>query len=336
LDLAPVRKNGSVADTFRESLDLARHAESWGYTRFWLAEHHNMPGIASAATSVLIGFIAAGTKTIRVGSGGIMLPNHSSLVIAEQFGTLATLYPGRIDLGLGRAPGTDGLTARALRRHMNQPAIDFPEQVMELLGYLGPAPVALQAGQTVRAVPGVGTNVPVWLLGSSTFSAQLAAQLGLPFAFAAHFAPQEMMEAISLYRRYFAPSPYAARPFVMVGLPIMAAESDQEAQYLATTSLQRFLKLIRGEPFLLEPPVESMDGLWGFQEKELVASRFRAAIVGGPATVRRKLEDFVERTQADEIMIQCEPYDHQARLRSFEITAEIMRTFVAEPVTVSG
>jgi luciferase family oxidoreductase group 1 len=297
-----------------------------------LAEHHNMPGIASAATSVLIGFIAAGTKTIRVGSGGIMLPNHSSLVIAEQFGTLATLFPDRIDLGLGRAPGTDGLTARALRRHMNQPAIDFPEQVTELLGYLGPAPLSDKQGLSVRAVPGAGTNVPVWLLGSSTYSAQLAAQLGLPFAFAAHFAPQEMMDAISIYRRYFEPSLYARRPFVMVGLPVIAAESDEEAQYLSTTSSQRFLKLIRGEPFLLEPPVRSMDGLWSAPERELVASRFRLAVVGGPATVRSKLEDFIDRTQADEIMIQCEPYDHQARLRSFEIAAEIMKNLVAEPV----
>jgi luciferase family oxidoreductase group 1 len=325
LDLAPVRQGGSIADTFRNSLDLARHAEDWGYTRFWMAEHHNMPGIASAATSVLIGFIAAGTKTIRVGSGGIMLPNHSSLVIAEQFGTLATLFPGRIDLGLGRAPGTDGLTARALRRHMNQ-AVDFPEQVTELLGYLG------SATQSVRAVPGLGTNVPVWLLGSSTFSAQLAADLGLPFAFAAHFAPQEMMDAISIYRRYFEPSQYARQPYVVVGLPVVAADSDEEAQYLSTTSSQRFLKLIRGEPFLLEPPVRSMDGLWSAPEKELVASRFQAAIVGGPGTVRRKLEDFVERTQADEIIFQCEPYDHQARLHSFEITAEVMKSLVAEPV----
>jgi luciferase family oxidoreductase group 1 len=332
LDLAPVRKGGSIADTFRNSLELARHAEAWGYTRFWLAEHHNMPGIASAATSVLIGFIAAGTKTIRVGSGGIMLPNHSSLVIAEQFGTLATLFPDRIDLGLGRAPGTDGMTARALRRHMNQPAIDFPEQVAELLAYLGPEPVAEHRGQSVHAVPGSGTNVPVWLLGSSTYSAQLAAELGLPFAFAAHFAPQEMMAALSIYRRYFEPSPYARQPFAMVALAVIAAESDEEAQYLSTTSSQRFLKLIRGEPFLLEPPVRSMDGLWSAPEKELVASRFQAAIVGGPATVRRKLEEFLDRTQADEIMLQCEPYDHAARLRSFEIAAEIMKSLVVEPV----
>jgi luciferase family oxidoreductase group 1 len=332
LDLAPVRQGGNIADTFRNSLDLARHAENWGYTRFWMAEHHNMPGIASAATSVLIGFIAAGTKTIRVGSGGIMLPNHSSLVIAEQFGTLATLFPGRIDLGLGRAPGTDGLTARALRRNLTQTGVDFPEQVDELLEYLGPATLSDLPGQSVRAVPGAGTNVPVWLLGSSTYSAELAARLGLPFAFAAHFAPQEMMEAITIYRRYFQPSQYAGKPFVMVGLPVIAAESDEEAQYLSTTSSQRFLKLIRGQPFLLEPPVRSMDGLWSAPEKELVASRFRAAIVGGPATVRRKLESFLEQTNADEIMMQCEPYDHQARLRSFEISAEIMKSLVREPV----
>jgi luciferase family oxidoreductase group 1 len=332
LDLAPVRQGGNIAETFRNSLDLARHAENWGYTRFWMAEHHNMPGIASAATSVLIGFIAAGTKTIRVGSGGIMLPNHSSLVIAEQFGTLATLFPGRIDLGLGRAPGTDGLTAHALRRNMTQAGVDFPQQVSELLGYLGPVPPLERQGQSVRAVPGAGTNVPVWLLGSSTYSAQLAAELGLPFAFAAHFAPQEMMDAISIYRRYFEPSQYSRQPFVMVGLPVTAANSDEEARYLSTTSQQRFLKLIRGQPFLLEPPVETMDGLWSATERELVASRFKAAIVGGPATVRGKLEDFLERTEADEIMIQCEPYDHQARLRSFEITAEIMKSLIAQPV----
>jgi luciferase family oxidoreductase group 1 len=322
LDLAPVRHGGSIADTFRESLDLARHAEEWGYTRFWMAEHHNMPGIASAATSVLLGYIAGKTKSIRIGSGGVMLPNHSSLVIAEQFGTLATLYPGRIDLGLGRAPGTDGLTARALRRHMSQIGFDFPDQVRELLAYLGPA----LPGQAVRAVPGTDTNVPVWLLGSSTFSAELAAELGLPFAFAAHFAPQEMMNAIFVYRNTFQPSIYLQRPYLMVGLPVVVAASDEEAQRLATTSAQRFLKLIRGQPFLLEPPVESMDGLWNVQEKELVASRFQAAIVGSPTTVRRKLDEFLERTHADEIMFQCEPYNHQERLRSFQIASEVMRS----------
>jgi luciferase family oxidoreductase group 1 len=329
LDLAPVKQGGSIADTFRNSLNLARHAEALGYTRFWLAEHHNMPGIASAATSVLIGFIAGGTQTIRVGSGGIMLPNHSSLVIAEHFGTLATLFPDRIDLGLGRAPGTDGLTARALRRHMSQIGIDFPEQVNELLSYLGPH----RPGQGVHAVPGTGTNVPVWLLGSSTYSAQLAAELGLPFAFAAHFAPQEMMDAITIYRRYFEPSQYRSRPYVMIGLAVTAAESDKQAEYLQTTSKQRFLKLIRGQPFLLEPPVDNMDRLWSAPEKELVASRFQAAIAGGPVTLKRKLEEFIDRTEADEIMFQCEPYDHQARLRSFEIIADVMKALSVDSRT---
>jgi luciferase family oxidoreductase group 1 len=257
-----------------------------------------------------------------------MLPNHSALVIAEQFGTLATLFPGRIDLGLGRAPGTDGVTARALRRHLSQIGFDFPEQVAELLAYLGP----VQTGQAVRAIPGSDTNVPVWLLGSSTYSAQLAAELGLPFAFAAHFAPQEMSDAISIYRSQFQPSHYRSRPYVMVGLPVVAADSDEEAEYLSTTSMQRFLKLIRGEPFLLEPPVKSMDELWSAPERELVASRFHAAIVGSPATVRRKLEEFLEQTEVDEVMFQCEPYDHKARLRSFEIVAEVMKSLdVVQP-----
>ena len=281
-----------------------------------------MAGIASAATSTLLGFIAGKTSSIRIGSGGVMLPNHSSLVIAEQFGTLATLYPGRIDLGLGRAPGTDGLTARALRRNMSQAGVDFPDQVRELLAYLGPA----QPGQTVQAVPGVNTKVPVWLLGSSTYSAELAAELGLPFAFAAHFAPQEMMAAISIYRSSFEPSIYLKNPHVMVGLPVLAADSDEEASYLSTTSMQRFLNLIRGRPFLLEPPVMSMDGLWTHTERELVMSRFSAAIVGSRATVQRKLEQFFADTNADEVIIQCEPYEQSARLHSFEIAAEVMKS----------
>ena len=331
LDLAPVQKGGSIAQTFQNSADLAQHAEAWGYTRFWMAEHHNMPGIASAATSTLLGYIAGKTKTIRVGSGGVMLPNHSSLVVAEQFGTLATLYPGRIDLGIGRAPGSDGLTARALRRHLTQVGVDFPDQVMELLAYLGPQ----RSGHAVHAVPGTNTNVPVWLLGSSTYSAQLAAEFGLPFAFAAHFAPQEMMAAISIYRSQFEPSIYRAEPYVMVGLPLVAAESDEEASYLSTTSMQRFLKLIRGEPFLLEPPVKSMEGLWSPAEQDLVASRFQAAIVGSRATVQRKLEEFIQRTAVDELIFQCEPFDHAARLRSFEIAAEVMKSQVIQETGLS-
>jgi luciferase family oxidoreductase group 1 len=321
LDLAPVQQGKTVADSFRNTLDLARHAERWGYTRFWLAEHHNMAGIASAATAVLIGHVAGGTCTIRVGSGGIMLPNHAPLVIAEQFGTLETLYPGRIDLGLGRAPGTDGLTVRALRRDPNA-AADFPEQVRELLDYLGPA----KLGQRVRAIPGQGTNVPVWLLGSSTFSAQLAAYMGLPFAFAGHFAPQEMREAIYLYRAQFRPSERLAKPYVAVSLPIIAAETDREAQVLATTPAMKFLQLIRGEPFLAAPPVESMEGLWSPEERLLVQSRLSAAVFGGPETVGQRLSELVDSTRVDEIIINSDVFEHSKRLRSYEIISELMKS----------
>jgi len=320
LDLAPVKENGTIAESFHNTLDLARHCERWGYTRFWLAEHHNMIGIASAATAVLIGHVAGGTTTIRVGSGGIMLPNHAPLVIAEQFGTLETLYPGRIDLGLGRAPGTDGAAIRALRRDPNSTGLEFPDQVTELLGYLAPA----SHRQMVRAVPGAGTNVPVWLLGSSTFSAQLAAFLGLPFAFAAHFAPQEMQAAISVYRERFKPSERLDKPYVMIGLPVIAAASDQEAQFLATTPALKFLQLIRGEPFLLSPPVENMDAVWSADERFLVQTKLAASIVGGPETVARRLSAFLDETQADEIMINSDTYDHAHRLRSYEIISEIM------------
>jgi len=326
LDLAPVKKGGAIAESFQNTLDLARHAERLGYTRFWLAEHHNMVGIASAATAVLIGFVAGGTSTIRVGSGGIMLPNHAPLVIAEQFGTLETLYPGRIDLGLGRAPGTDGLTVRALRRDPNSTGLEFPQQVQELLQYLAPA----SPGQSVRAVPGEGTDVPVWLLGSSTFSAQLAAFLGLPFAFASHFAPQEMDEALCLYRERFRPSQWRQRPHVMVGLPVIAADNDAKAQRLATTPTMKFLQLIRGEPFLTSPPVESMDGLWTPQERSLVEMKLAAAIVGGPETVQRKIAEFLDETQADEVMINSDVYDFADRLRSIEIVAEAMNKLAVE------
>ena len=277
LDLCSVKEGGNAAESFRNSLDLARHAEKWGYTRFWLAEHHNMEGIASAATSVLIGHVAGGTETIRVGSGGVMLPNHAPLIVAEHYGTLATLYPGRIDLGVGRAPGATGPRRTRYGGSLNREE-DFPQQVRELLGYLGPE----QPGQTVRAVPGQGTKVPVWLLGSSTYSAQLAAAMGLPFAFAAHFAPQDMVEAMRLYRGYFQPSQYLSEPYSAVGVPLVAAETDQEAQRLATSSYQRFLRLIRGQRLLTPPPVDSMDGLWNSQERALVEMRLGAAIVGGP------------------------------------------------------
>jgi luciferase family oxidoreductase group 1 len=320
LDLAPVKQGGTIADSFRNTLELARHAERLGYTRFWLAEHHNMVGIASAATAVLIGYVAGGTSTIRVGSGGIMLPNHAPLVIAEQFGTLETLYPGRIDLGLGRAPGTDGVTVRALRRDPNATGLEFPQQVQELLGYLAPA----SSGQLVRAVPGAGTDVPVWLLGSSTFSAQLAAFLGLPFAFASHFAPQEMKQALRLYRERFRPSQWRERPHAMVGLPVVAADTDAKAQRLATTPAMKFLQLIRGEPFLMSPAVESMDGLWTPEERSLVEMKLAAAIVGGPETVQRKIAEFLDDTQADEVMINSDVYEFGDRLRSLEIVADAM------------
>jgi luciferase family oxidoreductase group 1 len=319
LDLAPVRVNGSIPEAFRNTLDLARHAEQWGFTRFWLAEHHNMPGIASAATSVLIGYVAGGTSSIRVGSGGIMLPNHASLVIAEQFGTLELLYSGRIDLGVGRAPGSNGATSRALR--YNESEEDFPKQVSELLAYLAPAGI----GQRLVAYPGSGTNVPVWLLGSTTYSAQLAAALGLPFAFASHFAPALLLEAIAAYRREFRASRYLEQPYVMAGVPLVAAETDAAAQKLATSALQRHLRLIRGEPIFVPPPIESMDGVWSEAEKFLVESRLDAAIIGGPETVRHRLELFLRETGADELIFASDLYDHSLRLRSFQIAAEGMK-----------
>jgi luciferase family oxidoreductase group 1 len=294
--------------------------EQWGYTRFWLAEHHNMAGIASAATSVLIGHVAGGTSRIRVGSGGIMLPNHSSLIIAEQFGTLETLYPGRVDLGVGRAPGGDAATARAIRPLMVSED-DFPRQVHELLAYLGPE----SPGNRVRAIPGQGTNVPVWLLGSSTYSAQLAAVLGLRFAFASHFAPEMMHDALHLYRENFRPSTSLAEPYAMVGIPLVAAETDEDARRLATTPYQRFLQLIRHQPIYALPPVESMDGLWSAYERAAVESKFAAAIVGGPETVRRKLTDLLRTTHADEVIFTSDLYHFSDRLRSFEIAAELMR-----------
>jgi luciferase family oxidoreductase group 1 len=318
LDLAPVREGGTIAEAFRNSVDLARHAERWGFTRYWIAEHHNMPGIASAATSLLIGHVAAGTSTIRVGSGGVMLPNHPPLVIAEQFGTLAALYPDRIDLGLGRAPGSDELASRALRYDTAEE--NFPRQVAELLTYLAPA----GPGQKLIAFPGEGSNVPVWLLGSSTYSAQLAARMGLPFAFASHFAPALLMEAIDAYRTGFTPSQYLDRPYVIAGVPLVGAETDEEARRLSTSSLQRQVKLIRRQPIFIPPPVESMDGIWSEQEKFLVDSRMAIAVVGGPETVRQKLAQILRATGADELIFVSDLYDHALRLRSFEIAAEGM------------
>lgn len=319
LDLAPVAEGGSVAEAFRNTLDLARHAEGWGYTRFWLAEHHNMPGIASAATSVLIGYVASGTSSIRVGSGGIMLPNHASLVIAEQFGTLETLYPGRIDLGVGRAPGSDEAASRALR--YNPTEEDFPRQVAELLAYLAPA----RPNQRLIAFPGQGIRVPVWLLGSSTYSAQLAAALGLPFAFASHFAPALLLQAAEAYRKQFQPSQYLDRPYLAAGVPVVAAGSDAEARRLATSVLQRGLRLIRRQPIFVPPPVESMDELWSDGERHVVESRLALAVVGDPKEVQHRLQRILLETAADELIFISDLYNYSDRLRSFEIAAEAMR-----------
>ena len=317
LDLAPVCEGSDVGAAFGHALDLAQHAEQWGYHRYWLAEHHNMPGIASAATAVLIGHIADGTRSIRVGSGGIMLPNHSPLQVAEQFGTLVSLYPGRIDLGLGRAPGSDGATQHALRRGPRS-GLEFPALVEELRGFLAPS----RPGQPVRAIPGEGLDIPIWLLGSSDFSARLAAELGLPFSFAGHFSP-EGMAAMRLYRHLFKPSETLSRPYAMIGVPVVAAPTDGEAQRLSTTQQLKFLSLVRGNRLQLQPPVDSMDGLWNEWEREAVNQRLGAAIVGGPQTVKRRLEALVAETEADEVMIVSDFYDIADRLRSFEIVAAL-------------
>ncbi|CAN5603276.1 LLM class flavin-dependent oxidoreductase [soil metagenome] len=325
LDLSPVIEGGDAAQAFRNTLDLARHAEEWGYHRYWLAEHHNMPGIASAATSVVIGHVAGGTKRIRVGSGGVMLPNHAPLVIAEQFGTLESLYPGRIDLGLGRAPGTDQPTARALRRYLGSSGDSFPDDVAELRTYFK----AAAPNQPVRAVPGAGLQVPLYLLGSSDFSARLAAQLGLPFAFASHFAPAYLHAALILYRRDFQPSATLAAPHVIVGAGIYAADTDDKARRLFTSAQQQTLALIRGEPRLLPPPVDSMEGLWTPVEQRALQQRARYSIVGSRETVRSRLEELVAETAADEIIAVAQIFDHEARLRSFQIAAGVFQAIEA-------
>lgn len=319
LDLSPIQAGSTPAQAFRNSLDLAQHAERWGYHRYWLAEHHNMTGIASAATAVVIGYVAGGTSTIRVGAGGVMLPNHAPLLIAEQFGTLESLYPGRIDLGLGRAPGTDQVTARALRRTLLGSADSFPQDVVELQSYFRPA---IQ-GQAVRAVPGAGLNVPIWLLGSSLFSAQLAAALGLPFAFASHFAPDHMMSALQLYRSQFQPSEALDHPHAMVALNVFAAETDQEAQRMFTSVQQQFLNLRRGNPGPLPPPVDSMESIWSPLEKAGVEHALACSVLGPPPTVRRGIEEFLKRTEPDELLITGQIFDHAARLHSFEIVAQV-------------
>lgn len=316
LDLAPVTEGSDAARSFRHSLQLAQLGERLGYRRYWLAEHHNMPGIASAATAVLIGHIAGGTSAIRVGAGGIMLPNHAPLQVAEQFGTLASLYPGRIDLGLGRAPGTDQATARALRRYFDS-ADAFPNDVIELLGYFEPA----TPGQAVRAVPGAGLEVPVWLLGSSLFSAKLAAQLGLPFAFASHFAPDAMDQALAIYRRDFRPSARLAEPYAILALNVVAADSDAEARRLFTTQQQAFVNLRRGRPGLIPPPIDDIEAFWTPTERLGVEQALACAVVGDPDTLQRGLAAFIARHRPDELLLTANIFDHAARLHSFELAA---------------
>jgi luciferase family oxidoreductase group 1 len=318
LDLSPITEGSDAAQSFRNTLDLAQHGERWGYNRFWLAEHHGMPGIASAATAVLIGHVAAGTSSIRVGAGGIMLPNHSPLVIAEQFGTLEALFPGRIDLGLGRAPGSDQITARALRRNLASDADEFPQDVVELMDYL-----ATEQSQPVVAVPGAGLNVPIWILGSSLFGAQLAAALGLPYAFASHFAPTQMMQAIALYRATFRPSAQLDKPYVMLGFNVFAADTDEEAKFRATSMQQAFVNLRSGRPSRLPPPMADYMSRIGPQEHALLEQVLSCSAVGSPETVSRQLQAFIARTGADELMITSQIFEHAARLRSYEITADI-------------
>lgn len=318
LDLVPVAAGSTAAQALANTLDLARHAEKWGYNRYWLAEHHNMTGVASAATSVVIGHIAGGTTTIRVGSGGIMLPNHSPLVIAEQFGTLETLYPGRIDLGVGRAPGSDQVTARALRRDLTN-ADTFPQDVLELQHYFEFA----EPGQAVRAMPGAGLHVPVWILGSSLFGAQLAAMLGLPFAFASHFAPDNLMDALRVYRSRFKPSETLEKPYAMVAVNVVTADSDREAERLFTSIQQQFINIRRGISGQLAPPVDDIDALCHPAEKAGVDHALRYSVVGSPETVQRGLEKFIDQTQADELITTGMLFDHQARLHSVALTAQV-------------
>src|SRR5579872_6636152 len=325
LDLAHVAEGATPADALHNSLDLAQHAEKWEYKRFWLAEHHNAVGIASAATAVVIGYMAAGTLTIRVGAGGIMLPNHAPLVVAEQFGTLEALYPGRIDLGLGRAPVTDQLTVRALRRHPSS-AETFPRDVLELQDFLGD----LQPGQTVQAVPGTGSHVPIWILGSSLFGAQLAASLGLPFAFASHFAPDLLLPALEVYRAEFQPSEQLQRPYAMVGVNVIAAEEDAEARRLFTSLQQTVTNMFRGTRGLLPPPIDDIETYWSPAEKYRVSKMLSRSFVGSPETVRHRLEDFIEETNADELIVASAIYDHAARLRSYEILTDVHKALGRE------
>ncbi len=327
LDLAPITQGETPGTALRNTLDLARHAEKWGYNRYWLAEHHNMVGIASAATSVVIAAVAANTSKIRIGAGGIMLPNHSPLIIAEQFGTLESLYPGRIDLGLGRAPGTDQLTMRALRRDP-MVAENFPQDVLELQSLLGP----LQPGQRVKAVPGTDTNVPLWILGSSLFGAQLAAMLGLPFAFASHFAPDALMQALHIYRATFRPSAQLERPYAMVGISVFAAPTDEEARKLFTSAQQAFTNMVRGTRGQLQPPMDDIETYWTPAEKAHVTRMLARAFAGSPETIRTGLEELIKETGADELMVASAIFDHAARLRSYEILSEVQATLGHEQI----
>ncbi len=325
LDLAPVPQGADISQAFRNSLSLAQHAEALGYHRFWLAEHHNMPGIASAATAVVIGHVAGGTTRIRVGAGGVMLPNHAPLMVAEQFGTLEALFPGRIDLGLGRAPGTDQRTARALRRNLDPHGDSFPQDVVELLGWFQPA----TPGQAVRAVPGAGLAVPVWLLGSSLFSAQLAGMLGLPFSFASHFAPDLLMQALATYRQHFKPSEVLQKPYAMVAANVIAAPTDEEAVRLFTSLQQQFVNLRRGTPGLLPPPIDRIENYASAPELANVHRALARSYVGRPETVREGLEAFLRETEADELLVTAQIHDHAARLRSFEMVAALRGSLVA-------
>ena len=327
-----MRTGESPGSAIARSVDLAQHVEQWGYKRFWLAEHHSIPGLACSATPVLIGHVAAATKTIRVGSGGVMLPNHAPLVVAEQFGTLEALYPGRIDLGLGRAPGGDFHTMRALRRDLQQTGEDFPALLDELRTYLGPE----KPGQVVKAIPGQGSNVPITLLGSSGFSAHLAGTLGLPFAFAAHFAPEYLYAAAQLYREHFRPSEALRKPYLMVGVQVIAADTDAAARRLFTTPQQRFLRLIRNQPVELLPPVDSMEPLWRDWERAAVENKLGAAIVGANATVQAGLQKLASDTGADEVIIVTDTYDHADRLESYQRVADVSQTIDAKSTVAVG
>jgi luciferase family oxidoreductase group 1 len=325
LDLCPIVEGSNAAQAFRNSLDLARHAEAWGYKRYWVAEHHSIPGVASAATSVVIAHIGAGTRTMRIGAGGIMLPNHAPLVIAEQFGTLESLYPGRIDLALGRAPGSDRATSQALRRH---PAAgdEFPQDVAELLHWFAPE----QADQGVVSVPGAGLRIPIWILGSSTWGAQFAAVNGLPYAFASHFAPQLMMQALALYRSRFEPSEWLDKPYAMLGMNVVAADSDSEARLLHSSRQQSTLAIRFGRRGLLPPPVAELESRLSPVERSVLEEAMPGTVVGSPATVRKGLAAFISKTGADELIIAAQIYDHQARLRSYELTAQVRASMAGD------